>query len=117
MITVGEARVYNMGPLERIPVGEGRTVRVAGEEIAIVRARSGEVFAVQAACPHRGGPLADGIVGGGKIVCPLHAYAFDLRTGESAREACPALRTYEVAVSPAGELVVRLTPRREVHDG
>ena len=106
MITTSETRVHNMGPLDRIPVGEGRNVRVAGEEIAIVRTRAGEVFAVQASCPHRGGPLADGLVGGGRVVCPLHSYSFDLRTGESSREGCPALRTYRVSVSSAGDVLL-----------
>ena len=106
MITTSEARVVNAGPVERIPLGEGRNVEVAGEEIAVFRTRAGELYAVQATCPHRGGPLADGIVGGNRVVCPLHAYAFDLATGEPTREGCPALRTYRVTVSSAGEILL-----------
>src|SRR5687768_5756681 len=99
MIMRSEARVVSAGPVERIPLGEGRNVEVDGEEIAVFRTRAGEVYAVQATCPHRGGPLADGIVGGKRVVCPLHAYAFDLASGEPAREGCPALRTYPVSLS------------------
>ncbi|MGH7578519.1 MAG: Rieske 2Fe-2S domain-containing protein [Longimicrobiales bacterium] len=105
---VDATRVYNAGPLDRIPLGEGRTVNVGGEEIAIFRPRLGRVCAVQAMCPHRGGPLADGIVGGSRVVCPLHSYAFELSTGESLRGDCPALRTYRVTVDEQGLVLVHL---------
>lgn len=106
MITTTEAIVFDAGPVAAIPLGEGRTVHVGGEEIAIFRLRTGEVYAVQASCPHRGGPLADGLVGGRRVVCPLHAFAFDLPTGEPVRNACPALRTYKVRVNAATHLLV-----------
>ena len=106
MTTRSETRVVSAGPVERIPLGEGRNVEVDGEEIAVFRTRAGELYAVQATCPHRGGPLADGIVGGSRVVCPMHAYAFDLATGEPTREGCPALRTYRVALSSAGEILL-----------
>lgn len=99
-------RVYNAGPVGRIPLGEGRTVAVGDEEVAIFRTRRGDVCAVQATCPHRGGPLADGIVGGSRIVCPLHSYAFELATGEPVRDDCPALRTYRVTVDEQGMILV-----------
>ena len=106
MITTSEARVVNAGPVDRIPLGEGRNFDVAGEEVAVFRTRAGDVYAVQATCPHRGGPLADGIVGGNRVVCPLHSYAFDLASGAPARDGCPALRTYRVTVSSAGEILL-----------
>jgi nitrite reductase (NADH) small subunit len=46
-----------LGPVDLIPAGEGRNFDVAGQRIAVFRSRSGHVFAVQAACPHKGGPL------------------------------------------------------------
>ena len=58
-----------LGPGDRIPPGEGRVYSVDGENIAVFRTRSGEGCAVQAACPHRGGPLADGLVGGTTLFC------------------------------------------------
>jgi nitrite reductase (NADH) small subunit len=99
-----ESFVANLGPLERIPLGEGRSYHVDGETIAVFRPRGGAVYAVQADCPHRGGPLVDGLVANGKVVCPLHGFAFDLATGASARAECPALRVFPVDVNARGEL-------------
>jgi nitrite reductase (NADH) small subunit len=97
---------HNLGPASRIPVGEGRAFCIEGEEIAIFRNREGEVCAVQARCPHRGGALAEGLVAAGRVTCPLHAREFDLCTGRSERGDCPDLRTYPVIVTESGELVV-----------
>lgn len=63
-----------------IPLREGRVVRVTGREIAIFNLGS-RFLAVENRCPHRGGPLADGIVSGANVVCPLHAWKFSLETG------------------------------------
>jgi nitrite reductase (NADH) small subunit len=94
-------------PAEAIPLGEGRTFDVQGERVAVFRGRSGGVFAVQAACPHRGGPLADGLLGGSTLICPLHAWKFDLSTGDALFGDC-GLKTYPVSVDDAGQIVLRL---------
>jgi len=66
-----------------IPAREGRAVRVNGREIAIFNL--GDHFvAMDNRCPHRGGPLADGMISGANIVCPLHAWKFNVETGEGA---------------------------------
>ena len=51
-------------PLSAIPAGEGRTFVLGGVRVAIFNGRDGEVFATQADCPHKQGPLADGLTGG-----------------------------------------------------
>src|SRR5512138_1888199 len=96
----------DLGPVERIPLGEGRTYRVQGELVAVFRARGGELFATQALCPHAEGPLADGLVGGGRVLCPLHAFAFDLRSGRCLNGGCGDLRTYEVGVTADGRIAL-----------
>src|SRR5689334_13343514 len=74
-------RWVRLTPAENIPLREGRAVRIAGLDIAIFNL--GDRFlAVENRCPHRGGPLADGIVSGGSVVCPLHAWKIDLTSGE-----------------------------------
>lgn len=99
---------YNLGRVEQIPVGEGRTFRVRGFEIAVFRTRSGALYATQARCPHKEGPLADGIIGGGKLVCPLHGYRFSLNTGEPIGNECQALMTYPVSVSETGDILLEV---------
>ncbi len=99
----------NLGRVSRIPVGEGRSFEVEGRQIAIFHTREGTLYATQAQCSHKSGPLADGLVGGGKIICPLHAYKFALATGEPLGHGCPALQTYPVNISPAGEILLTIS--------
>ena len=83
-----------------------------GRRIAVFHTRAGEVFATQAECPHRVGPLADGLLGGTTLVCPLHAWKFDLRTGQALYGDCD-LTTYPVRLSAAGEILLTLDSERE----
>jgi nitrite reductase (NADH) small subunit len=94
-----------LGPVATIPLGEGRTYAVNGENIAVFRTRSGAVYAVQAACPHRGGPLADGLVGGTTLICPLHGWKFDLSTGQALFGDC-GVKTFPVRIDDAEQLVL-----------
>jgi nitrite reductase/ring-hydroxylating ferredoxin subunit len=89
------AGLHVLGPLEQVPVGEGRAFGVAGEQIAVFRLRDGSLRAVSAVCPHRGGPIADGTIDQGVVLCPLHQHAFELDTGCSTTGA-GALRSYPV---------------------
>jgi nitrite reductase (NADH) small subunit len=93
-------------PLEEIPVGLGRSFEVGGLPIAVFRSRTGDVFAVANRCPHKGGPLSEGMLAGNRVVCPMHAFRFDSVTGECDQEGTCAVATYPVEVI-AGE--VRLT--------
>jgi nitrite reductase (NADH) small subunit len=84
---------------ENIPLREGRAVKVGGEELAIFNL--GDKFlAVDNRCPHRGGPLADGIVSGDTVVCPLHAWKICLHSGDVKRpaEQTACSQTYPVEV-------------------
>lgn len=96
----------NLGSVERIPLGEGREYEVAGETIAIFRERQGALYAVQAQCPHRAGALADGIVGAGKVICPLHAFKFELATGAPLGHDCGPLKTYVVKMNDRDEILL-----------
>jgi nitrite reductase (NADH) small subunit len=65
---------------ENIPPREGRAIQVAGRELAVFNL--GDRFvATENHCPHRNGPLADGIVSGQSVVCPLHGWKFSLGSG------------------------------------
>ena len=79
-----------------IPVGLGRSFRVGGRLVAVFRARDGKVFAVEGTCPHKGGPLADGMVVGHQVVCPLHAFRFTAESGECDQPGVCPIETYPV---------------------
>ena len=98
-----------IGHLSQIPPGEGRNFAVSAPEgemlIAVFHARDGQVFATQANCPHRGGPLADGLMDNGAVVCPLHDRTYDLRTGAGIGTDC-SVKVYPVRTEPDGKIVL-----------
>ena len=102
------AVLHPLGRVDAIPLGEARVFRVEGRDVAVFRCRSGEVYATAAECPHRGGPLADGLVGSHSVICPLHGFVFDLRTGEAPARECGHLVTHRVLVGDGGELMLEL---------
>ena len=85
----------DVGPLDDISPGQGRAYVIGGRVIAVFRGRDGRVFAIDNHCPHRGGPLADGIVGDGTAICPLHGWKIELATGRCFGES-GAVRVYGV---------------------
>ncbi|MBN1097319.1 Rieske (2Fe-2S) protein [Blastococcus sp. TML/C7B] len=93
-----------VGRLDDIPMGEGRAFVVAGVQVAVFRLRDGSLHATQAACPHAGGPLADGQTDVDVLVCPLHLYAYRWSDGGSSGPAGP-LRLYPVRAVD-GDLLV-----------
>ena len=74
--------IVNLGAVEQIPVGQGLCFVLKGEEVAVFRSRDGKIFAIENTCPHRKGPLSEGMIGDGKVICPLHGHKFDLATGQ-----------------------------------
>jgi len=71
---------YRITQPENIPVRQGRVVRLGALELAVFNL-GGAFRAVQSRCPHKQGPLADGIVAGDDIICPLHNWRMSLDTG------------------------------------
>ena len=94
-----EPRWVRVAPCDNIPLREGRAAVIAGREIAIFNL--GDRFlAIDNQCPHKGGPLCDGIVAGDSVVCPLHAWKVHLETGCVERPAGMAacVKTYATRV-------------------
>lgn len=96
-----------IGRLEQIPRGEGRNFEVEGRRVAVFRTHQDRVYASQAECPHLAGPLADGMLGGTTIMCPLHDRAYDLRTGAVLVGECP-IAVYPVRALEDGTLLLTL---------
>ena len=70
-----------IGALDDIPRLGSRVVRTAEGNIAVFRTESDEVFALDDRCPHKGGPLSQGIVHNKRVTCPLHNFVIDLKSG------------------------------------
>ena len=100
-------QLHRLGPLEQVPVGEGRSFGVDSQQIAVFRLRDGSLRAVSAVCPHRGGPIADGTIDQQEVLCPLHQHAFALDTGCSTTGA-PPLQTFPVFVDADRNIVLQL---------
>ena len=72
-----------IGALNDIPVLGSRVVRTSSGDIAVFRTADDEVFALDDRCPHKGGPLSQGIVHNKRVTCPLHNFVIDLASGQA----------------------------------
>jgi nitrite reductase (NADH) small subunit len=88
-----------------LPQLEGRTVTVAGRRIAVFRTEHG-LRAIDAECPHMGGPLGDGLVAGSCVTCPLHGLRIDLESGTAVAGGNGRVAVHE-ALELDGELWLR----------
>ncbi|XDB00384.1 nitrite reductase small subunit NirD (plasmid) [Sulfitobacter sp. LCG007] len=88
----------DIGPLDAIAPRGARVLRTEIGCIAVFRTAEDEVFAIDNTCPHKGGPLAEGIVHGHSVTCPLHNWVFDLRTGLAQGADSGSVATYPVRV-------------------
>ncbi|SOH92433.1 nitrite reductase (NADH) small subunit [Monaibacterium marinum] len=88
----------DIGALDDIPLRGARIVRTKLGCVAVFRTDDQEIFATSNTCPHKGGPLSEGIVHGQKVTCPLHNWVFDLNTGQAQGADEGSIRTYAVRV-------------------
>jgi nitrite reductase (NADH) small subunit len=87
-----------IGPLDAIPRLGARLVRIGACDIAVFRTRDDRVFALADRCPHRGGPLSQGIVTGCRVICPLHDWSIGLEDGRAAPPDEGAVRRFPARV-------------------
>ncbi len=85
-------------PLEHIPRLGSRVVNNGDVDIAVFRNAEDEIFAVDDRCPHKGGPLSQGIVFDRRVTCPLHGTTVHLDTGETAAPDTGCTHKYRVRV-------------------
>lgn len=97
---------------ENIPPLEGRSVTLGDLEVAIFNLKD-RFVTIENRCPHKGGPLCDGIVSGAAVVCPLHGWRFDLDSGAAVRASLPAcIATFPTRVKDGVIQVDTTAPRR-----
>lgn len=87
-----------VGCVEDIPKLGARVVRTAQGDIAVFRASDDHIFALRDQCPHRGGPLSQGIVHGHRVTCPLHNWQIELASGTAVAPDEGCTGQYEVKV-------------------
>ncbi|MSU37343.1 MAG: Rieske (2Fe-2S) protein [Pedosphaera sp.] len=80
-----------------IEVGTGRTIEVEGRRYAVFNC-DGAFHVIDDSCPHRGGPLGGGYIEGCEVYCPIHGWAFDVRTGACKSNPGRPVRTYSAQV-------------------
>jgi nitrite reductase/ring-hydroxylating ferredoxin subunit len=92
------AKLIPIAKTADLPPGKAAAFEVEDTRLAVFNV-DGTFFAIDDTCPHAGAPLSEGTVQGGKIVCPWHEAAFDLKTGEVlAPPAFEGVKTYRVVV-------------------
>jgi nitrite reductase (NADH) small subunit len=87
-----------IGSIADIPYRGARIVQTPQGDVAIFRTMDGKFYAIDNHCPHRQGPLAQGIVMGDAVTCPLHNWIIDLKTGEAQGADHGCVKTYGVRV-------------------
>jgi nitrite reductase (NADH) small subunit len=93
------------GPLTAIPLRGARVLRTPRGPVALFRTSSERVFALRDRCPHRGGPLSQGIVHGECVTCPLHDWVVELTNGAARAPDDGAVETFAVRLERGRGLV------------
>lgn len=104
-MTMMENVWIDIGALDDIPRQGARLVKTPMGCVALFRTAADEVFALDDKCPHKGGPLSQGIVHGASVTCPLHNWVFSLETGLAQGADEGEVRTFPVR-SEAGRILL-----------
>ncbi len=86
------------GTIDDIPPLGSRIVKTGDGDIAIFRTSDNRIFALEDRCPHKGGPLSQGIVHGGRVTCPLHNWTIELETGQAVAPDKGCVRRYPLRI-------------------
>ena len=98
-------RFVNIAALDDIPRQVARLIRAAAGCVAVFRTADDRLFALDDRCPHRGGPLSEGMVHGASVTCPLHNWVFDLNTGAALGADSGQVRVWPVRVRDGRVLI------------
>jgi nitrite reductase (NADH) small subunit len=100
---VGRVRVASIGD---VPAGQALVVQASGQSLALVNV-DGAFYALDNTCLHRGGPLGEGELEGRVLVCPWHAWRWDVTTGANVNNPAVKVACFPVSVD-RGEVFVEL---------
>lgn len=102
----------DIGAVDDIPVRGSRLVTCPSGDIAVFRAADDSVFALYDRCPHKGGPLSQGIVHGKAVTCPLHSWVISLDNGEAQGADKGCAHTVETKIENGRVLMIARAFRR-----
>ena len=88
-----------IGTVDSIPTLGARIIRTAKDDIAVFRTAADEIFALDDKCPHKGGPLSQGIVHGRFVTCPLHNFVIGLDNGQARAPDKGCTRAHNIRVT------------------
>ncbi len=103
----------DIGAAQDVPRLGARVVQAGALRIAVFRTADDRYFALDDRCPHRGGPLSQGIVHGARVTCPLHNFVIELDSGQAVAPDKGCVARYEVMVE-AGRLRLALDSRKRM---
>ena len=101
------SRRVRLAAVEDVAVGQGRVVEAEGKDLALFNVE-GTFHAIDNSCIHRGGPLGEGDLEGRIVLCPWHAWCWDVTTGANANNPAVKLACYAVVVED-GDVFVELS--------
>lgn len=104
-MTTPATQWIDIGGLDDIPVRGARVVRTPGGCIAVFRTSENEIFAIDDKCPHKAGPLSQGIVHDKAVTCPLHNWVISLESGTALGADKGQVRTYALKTE-AGRILL-----------
>jgi len=87
-----------VGLFDEIPRQGARILKTQTGNIGVFRTIDDEVFALRDQCPHKGGPLSQGIVHGKRVTCPLHNWSIELATGEAVAPDIGCVNRYDTKI-------------------
>ena len=98
----------SIGNVDDIPAAGSRVVISPGCRIAVFRTEDNKIFALEDRCPHRKGPISQGIVHGDKVTCPLHNLVINLADGTASDDSYTPVCTISAQVGEGGEVLLNI---------
>ncbi len=98
-MSIMKADWIDIGALDAIPVRGARLVKTAAGCIAVFRTAHDQAYAIEDSCPHKGGPLSQGIVHGTSVTCPLHNWVISLESGVAQEADKGSVRTFPLKIN------------------
>ena len=106
-IVMTSLRLVKLCDVSDVPVRGARTVWANGKVLGVFKTQSSEIFVIDNQCPHKKGPLSEGIIHDNRVTCPLHSWVIDLSTGQVQGEDEGCVKSYEAVVRD-GQVYVEL---------